>query len=165
MFVCPLMEGTLPDIGDYQYLCQRCVRNTAVVRCLHCDRMICEECGLNDYDAGAVVCSEPCIFRGPGSSNSEPATDRRAISQLFCGRSYGRLRARRNGSERVQREVTIIREHLWIILRGSVHIQDRTMTQDPLRKIYKTIWTRVHSERSSSKSPLSQVWGATSINR
>ena len=43
-----------------------------------------------------------------GSISSEPVTDRRAISQSFCSASYGGLRARRNGGERVRRRITVI---------------------------------------------------------
>ena len=45
-----------------------------------------------------------------GSSNSEPGNAHRAISQSFCGTSYGGLRARRHGSERVRRKITVIHE-------------------------------------------------------
>ena len=44
-----------------------------------------------------------------GSSNSEPVTDGRAISQSFCS-SFGGLSSRRHGGERVRRKVTVIQE-------------------------------------------------------
>ena len=57
------------------------------------------------------MCLQPCTFRGhssmSGSSSSEPVTDRRAVSQSLCA-SYGGLRARRNGGERVRRRITVI---------------------------------------------------------
>ena len=50
-----------------------------------------------------------------GSSNSEPGSMPRAVSgrtigPTFCGSNYGGLLARRHGSERVRRKITVIQE-------------------------------------------------------
>ena len=85
----------MPDIGSYRYLCRRCVRNDAVHQCTHCGRVMCDECARIDYEAGGVMCLQPCIDREtpsiPGSSNSEPAMVPRAISRSICSANYGGL--------------------------------------------------------------------------
>ena len=108
--MCPIVEHTMPDIGSHRYLCRRGVRNDLVHQCTHCGRVMYDECARIDYEAGGVMCLQPCIDREtpsiPGSSNSEPAIHGRAISQSICCASHDGSRARRSGGERVRREIT-----------------------------------------------------------
>ena len=91
--LCPLMEGTPPDVGPYQHLCRQCAQNIAVVRCCHCGRFICDDCAKNDYVIGGVVCLRPCLSYTnmdtpsniPGSSGSEPVTtDGRSVNRYVA---------------------------------------------------------------------------------
>ena len=118
-YLCALTEQRSDDTELVRGPCRRCVRNEGVDRCSLCGCILCYDCARISYEAGGIVCLQPCTFRDmppmSGSSSFEPGTAARAnsgrtIGPSFCCSNFGGLQARRRGSERVRRNITVIQE-------------------------------------------------------